>query len=429
MMLFYRLVVAPTAVLILPFLAIFDRKIRRGLRLRMKTLPHAKFVTAPLWIHAASGEFEYAKAVIREVKRHSPEVPVVVTYFSPSYLEAIRKFDLVDHHEPLPLDLPGPCSSFIRRLKPRALLIARTDLWPELLSQTRRAAIPAIVFSYTQKPLTHVLRRWMTKWRLSLVDRIYCVSEMDKNELAKIGVQAEALGDTRYDQVALRLSQPKPLPERLKPSLPTLIVGSSWAQDEKVVIEAVQDLLKKRELQLILVPHEPTPEHVGDLQRLLVSMGLTSALYSDGKSWSDRNTLIVDKVGILAELYTWADIAVIGGSFRGSVHSVMEAIGAGLITIVGPYHLNNREAVDFQSIHVNGGEPIVKAVSDALELKSYVTPLLEKPEELAQKKSAIRSEFARKLGASVRLLNAIETVLRPSGSAELPRGGDESLHP
>lgn len=424
----YRLGVMPLTVLLLPVAALFNSKIKAGLKLRLKRETLPDFSENPIWIHAASGEFEYAKPVIRELKAQHPKTPVVVTYFSPTYAEAIRKSDLVDYSCPLPLDLPGPCFSFIKRLSPKAMLIARTDLWPELLTQARQLGVPSILFSCTQKPVSSSIKQWLSWWRMSLVDQIFCVSPEDQKNLALIGVEATVSGDTRYDQVAARLASPKPLSEGLMPapSVPTLIIGSSWLQDEIVALEALKELLKDDKLKLMVVPHEPTHEHLKELKKLLEKAELSFALYSENLPWVSKSTLIVDRVGILAELYTWADLAIIGGSFKGSVHSVMEAIGAGLRVIVGPYHQNNREALEFQSVTV-AGNPVVKSVTSPDHLKAYVTQLIANKSVLESEKPKIKTEFMRKLGATHELLKFIGFDSNAATSAS--RAGDESPRP
>lgn len=424
----YRALITPVTVLILPFLAALHSKVRAGLKMRAHSPKVPRFSTSPIWIHAASGEFEYAKSVIRECKQRWPHIPIAVTYFSPTYAKSVQNFDLVDFSCPLPLDLPGPCRSLIKKLNPRVLMLARTDFWPELLHQAHLMNVPRLVFSYTQKPVRGVFKTWWTQKKLSLVDRIDCVSSSDREAIQQLGFEAHATGDTRYDQVAYRLSRPKPLNDELRPKMPTLIVGSSWSADEKVILEGLSETLKANRIKLILVPHEPTASHVQELSGRIEKADLSFALYSQGQSWDDKAVLIVDQVGILAELYTWADFAVIGGSFNGSVHSVMEALGVGLVTLVGPDHLNNREAIEFQSISCNQ-HPLVKSVGDAGALRDYVAEFLNDPELLRKQKESTRREFEKKLGAAAKLLNQISASVPSLGESAAAPAGGESLHP
>ncbi len=406
--LFYRLILMPLAVLLLPFASLAHPKIREGLRLRRRRAPVSPFTARPFWIHAASGEFEYAKAVIRELKYAKPDIPILVTYFSPTYAKNVESFPGVDLAVPLPLDLPGPVYSFLKRYNPRELLIARTDFWPEILTQTRKRGIPISVFAYTQKATSSLgaFGRWLTRWRLSFVDRVYTVSPQDTRDVESLlpGADVETFGDTRYDQVRFRLDHPKPLPDVLKPALPCLVAGSTWSEDEDVLISATAGLLRDRRFQLILVPHEPDPKHIQSLRERLSSEKLDYVLFSQPRDWKDEAVLLVDKTGVLAELYQWGQMAFVGGSFKRTVHSVMEALGAGCFTLVGPYHLNNREAIEFQDVSV-GSTTAVLNVRNREEFKSAVERLCKA--DFQKLKPELERIFSQHLGASRKLVAEI----------------------
>lgn len=387
--------------ILLPFVSPFHRKIREGLRLRRTFKAPANPPHKPYWIHAASGEFEYAKAVIRELKFAKPEIPIIVTYFSPTYAKNVESFPGVDLALPLPLDLPGPVSSFLKKYSPRALLISRTDFWPELLTQTRHREIPIYVFAYTQKQ-TSAFGKFITRWRLSFVDRIFCVSPEDTENVEAILPKADVYtyGDTRYDQVRFRLDHPKTLPEVLKPSLPCLVAGSTWKEDEEVLISALTGLLRDRRLQLILVPHEPDPKHIQILREKLSAQKLDYVLFSEAREWKEESVLLVDKTGVLAELYQWGQMAFVGGSFKRTVHSVMEALGAGCMTLVGPYHKNNREAIEFQDVRV-GSTTAVLNVRNRDEFKGAIERLCSS--DFSKSKQELSRIFEQHLGASRKL--------------------------
>jgi len=410
----YRYLIAPLFILLLPFIAITNRKVAEGLRLRRQRRLYPELALRPIWIHASSGEFEYAKSVIRELKKRYPHIPVVVTYFSPTYAQNVKNFPGVDFAMPLPLDLPGPMRSFLRRLHPRALLLARTDFWPEMLSQTRRLDIPIHVFSYTQRDPRQMgfIARFIAAWRLKMVDQIHAVSAEDLAHIQTLGEKtpAQLLGDTRYDQVRFRLDHPKELPQSLKPEPGPLclVAGSTWPEDEQVLLPAVQPLLRAGTLKLILVPHEPTAQHIADLKRQLEAHGISFALFSQDQPWADRQVLLVDQVGWLAELYAWGDIAFVGGSFRKTVHSVMEALGAGLKTFVGPLHTNNREAIEFQNI-LCAGIPAVTAVASQQDFTRELQDLSR--EKLIAFRAPFTREFAARLGATDRLLKSVPPAL------------------
>ena len=394
----YR-VVAPFVALSLPLVALFNRKVRAGLSLRTHRPEPPRFTEAPLWIHVASGEFEYAKPVIRELKALRPGAPVVVTYFSPTYAAQVINFPGVDYAEALPLDLPGPVAAFLDRIKPRACVIARTDFWPELLTQAGRRGIPRIVFAYTQRPVTG-LKALFSRAQLSLVDEVWVVSEADRAATARLrpDLKIEVLGDPRFDQVAARLAHPRALSAGLRPRGPTLVAGSTWPADEAVLLPAVAPLLKDRRLSLILVPHEPTPAHLTALTDALDRISVTYSLYSRADvNAADKHVLLVDQTGVLAELYAWGEFAFVGGSFRARVHSVMEALGTGAITFVGPRITNNREAVEFAALALADG-PGLNVIQNSKELHAGLAGWLARPRQTQA--LAVRAEFERRRGAA-----------------------------
>ena len=357
-----------------------------------------------LWIHSASGEFEYAKPVIRELKKKF-SYPILVTYFSPSYRKAIENFKGVDVSLPLPLDFPNSMSSLISELKPMILLIARTDLWPEMLYQCRRKNIPCFLFSATcsspSSPPSSFLsspfnyfKSWFLPlikiyhfWIYSFLDGIFCVSKKDQKNFQKRGVPVEKIliiGDTRFDQVRERLEHSNFLQiesERQKKTnseVPLLVAGSTWKEDEEILMEACSSFLRNHKLKLMIAPHEPHTQSLEALIKRIKTFKLEYVKYSELNQlenhlklsvgnfsgldhlnsiflslWDGKKILILDKLGILSEIYLLSNLSFIGGSFRRSVHSVMEPLAGGSLVLVGPHHKNNREALDFQKIDLN----------------------------------------------------------------------------
>ncbi len=342
-------------------LSFFNAKIARGFQLRQSVngvKPWLNFTanSQPIWFHASSMEFEYAKPVIRELKARFPKVKILVTFFSPSAESACRNFPGVDFASPSPWDTSAAVKEFIDFHRPRALLLARTDTWPQMLSYCREQKIPVLLFSSTfaaGSRRNHWSVRGFYRFVFSLISQIFAVSEEDVQNYSALGINSQKMGDTRYDQVLFRLEHPKPIKAELLPPLKdgvTLVAGSTWPEDETQILE-ISDAYHAKVARLILVPHEPSPEHLTEIKKLLVQKSLPYVLYSEWhRPLQAGEVLIVDQVGILAELYAHADIAFIGGSFRKNVHSVMEALACGCLTLVGPFHQNNREAMEFKKI-------------------------------------------------------------------------------
>jgi 3-deoxy-D-manno-octulosonic-acid transferase len=409
-LLIYRLLIAPAMTIAVFLIAPFHSKLRSVLMSKMKSREPFAPDFPPVWIHASSGEFEYAKSVIREIKTAEPRTPIVVTYSSATYVKAIENFPGVDASLPLPLDLPGPCRSFLRKMKPKYLLIARTDLWPEMLHQAQAFHVPVVLFAYTQREPKQMPwpARALRRWLLGYVSQIQCVSEQDAKNVKALGVYKPAvvLGDPRYDQVQFRLKNPRALPEQLKPSRPALVAGSTWPQDEMVLVAGLAPILKAKKLQLVLVPHEPTPSHLKAIESRLGKAGLSFKRYSRQESWAECDVLVVDQTGVLAELYQWSTMAFVGGSFKSTVHSVMEPLGAGSVTLVGPYYRNNREALEFVNVPA-GPFTAVQVCSDAQSLGRTVELLLG-PHEA--RKQQILTAFQSRLGSGRRIFDSLFAI-------------------
>lgn len=358
----YRWIAVPLMLtLLFTFGLWLSPKMRRGFRLRQESSkrPKPQWMgnLRPIWIHASSGEFEYAKSLIRELKEREPHVPILVTYFSPSHFKSILNTKGVDWHAPLPLDTQAATQSFIKLWKPRLLLIARTDLWPELLFQCRRAQVPSILFSatFSKKKLKSFFSKQLLRLLIPLLDEVHVVSQQDQDELSQISQfknKHYVTGDTRYDQVHFRLAHPNTLKLQLKPAPEdsVLVAGSTWPEDEDVLLASLGSFVESGQLRLMIAPHEPTNKHLENLEHRLSELGLQSVRYSQANLWAPKAVLLIDEVGILADLYSWGQLAFVGGSFQKSVHSVMEPLGSGSLTFVGPHHHNNREAIEFREI-------------------------------------------------------------------------------
>lgn len=413
MTLLYRLIYFWVVHLLLPWLHPVSSKVSRGYQLRQKQNGVFPWLMSPqdqqpVWIHCASGEFEYALPLIREIKKHNPQEKIMITYFTPSYVDKIKAEPLVDFVFPLPWDEPTVMKQFLQHHKPKALLFSRTDVWFEMTRQCRLSKIPVIVFSMTFSKKINLMLRIFYRWRWQFVNQFYVVSQEDKTNLQHVLPDANITtsGDTRYDQCLYRLSLRKELPLSILPSPKKCVVaGSTWSEDENALLPVIEKT--QSQLRWIVVPHEATEHHLNELENHLNKKGISYRRLSKVTSWPGDDVLIVDRVGYLADFYKFADASFIGGSFRKQVHSVMESLACGCLTVVGPFYKNNREAQEFSEMDFYP----VRVVTNADELHQTLTRALSAwtPECKTKLVKTVQS----RAGASAKLFASIQELLRP----------------
>lgn len=409
---FYNFIFTPIAIFTLVFLLPFNKKLRQSLQLRKLSYKKNSLSRSPIWIHASSGEFEYAKPIITQIKRSYPDEKIMVTYSSPSYASVIESYPGVDLALPAPLDTPSAPFLFIKKHRPKTLLIARTDLWPQTLKAARTLQIPTLLFSCTMRPLSgfRLLFKLYYKVLFNLVDEIYCVSDFDKENILNSGCKSkvDVKGDTRFDQVIERIRTAK-VPDLISKNerdLPTVVAGSTWNEDEVALLPALADHLKNDKARLILVPHELETAHLMQLEKKLETLDLSYSIMSRCEEWT-TSTLVVDQKGILAELYLAGNLAFVGGSFKGKVHSVMEPLAAGNPTVVGPFYKNNREATILSERFIKD-VPLVTTCENPEKLKEAFSSLLSKG-DFNDLKPRIKEEVNARAGATRHVLSWLKS--------------------
>ncbi len=409
---FYRFIALPFAIGLLQlFSDLLPDKMREVISDRenknLQALP-----ARPIWIHASSGEIEYAKSVIRDLKDQFPQIPILVTYFSPSAKKLIQKFPGIDLAMALPWDLPLPVDAFLNFYKPRAFLVARTDVWPELARNLKKRQIPSVLFAATlsdESSRQGFFSGALTRVALNSLNHIFCVSPEDLKNLQelKIETKIEVAGDTRFDQVLYRLQHPPLIKTSLKPrsTQKIWICGSTWPEDEALLIPSFKDWIEQGG-RVILAPHELNEERLEDLEQLFAQNGWSSERYNFVANWTS-SILLVDQIGCLQELYTWGSVAFVGGSFKGKVHSVMEPLCAGLPVLVGPYHINNREALQFQHSLLAPG---VFAVNQVQSIDDFRL-ILQSTANLQAPHAALLTQVRECSGATARLIEWLRARL------------------
>jgi len=315
------------------------------------------------WIHASSmGEYEQARPLLQEIKQRFPHSTRVLTFFSPSAYANINRANIpAEAVGYLPFDSWWNARRFLHLVNPRAAIIIRHDFWLNHLWEAKKRGVVLLLASASVSANARSLRHWplvrhFNRAVFDAFDAICAVSADAAKRLADLVRHPERLqitGDSRYDQVLFRSQAKKindALPEEWRNAAPIFVAGSTWPSDEDVLLPAfvaVRNLLSQ--LRMIVVPHEPTPEHVRQLEKKLANLNLSrvrlSQLTAERKN-EEEAVLLVDRIGILATIYSAGQVAFVGGSFGPGVHSVLEAAVHGVPVLTGPRFRNSPEAIE-----------------------------------------------------------------------------------
>lgn len=329
---------------------------RRGITERYRSWGSAhRDDTRPLvWLHAPSvGEGLQARPVLERLRALRRDVQLAYTHFSPSAASFASRLD-VDFHDYLPFDTARDARAALDALRPTALAFSKLDVWPTLTREASRRGIRLGLISATlsegssrRRPAAAVFLRDAYR-RLDVVGAI---DESDAERLVDLGVRPaviEVTGDTRYDQVWTRAAaadRAGPLLGPLASPRPTLVAGSTWPADERVLLDAWQRVRRDvPAVRLIIAPHEPTREHLSPIERWADAVGLSWARLSESIA-ARADVIVVDRVGVLGDLYALANVAFVGGGFhRAGLHSVVEPAAFGAPVVFGPRWKMSRDA-------------------------------------------------------------------------------------
>lgn len=366
---------------------------------------------APLvWVHAPSvGESLMAQAIIEDLKRLVPGVQIAFTHFSPS-AERIRERIGADVSTYLPWDVAADVEAALDVLRPNVIAFVRTEIWPVLVVAAGRRNVRTCLVNGVLSARSSRLRgpsRFLLSPAYARLDGVGAIDAAAAERFVRLGARAAVVsvtGDARFDQVMRRVSDidcSAPLLQRLRDEKRfTIIAGSTWPSDDDRLIAALAAVLAEGDARAIIAPHQPDARHLRQLEQRLRDGGLRFNRLADIEAGAvQEDVVVVDRVGVLADLYAIADAAYIGGGFhKAGLHSIVEPAGLGVPVVFGPGHDNAAEAADMIAA---GG---AFEVRDAAQLESALRAL--KDRETRERAGAAAREFVYgRLGAAGR--NAI----------------------
>lgn len=426
--LLYNILALPALWITFHLLSLVNGKVRRGVRGRRRLFDSLAASVAKVgpgkrvWFHASSmGEFEQARPIITELLRRHPDVRIIVTFFSPSGYEHAMKHAVAEVTSYLPFDTSRSAGKFLDLVRPDAAVLVRYDIWPNHLWELRRRGIPAMIANATmrkQSPRLLPVVRDFHHYVYDSLTHILTVSEADRAAFRAFSLTrptVAAIGDTRFDQVSMRSTEARQrhlMPEHVTKGRKVIVAGSTWGEDEAVLIPALRELSRRVPgLLTIIVPHEPTVNHLEELETSLHEF-TTSIRFSALNEYAGQQAIVVDSIGILMVLYASAHLAYVGGSFRQGVHNILEAAVYGIPVLFGPKHWNSQESLQLLEC---GGAFVVTDPEDVVRAAHNLLT-----DESARMQAGTRAaEFVRaNIGATQRFLTYLEPHLGFSRSVE-----------
>lgn len=408
MLFFYNLLVHLLAAL-LPLTALFSSKLKlfvQGRKSVWDTLTSKLQASdKTIWFHAASlGEYEQGLPVIEALKVNYPQHKIVLTFFSPSGYEVRKNNTIADVTVYLPLDTQSNAQRFIETIQPELVFFIKYEYWPNYLHILKKKAIPTYLISGIFRPNQAFFKFYGGFYRQALqtFDHFFVQNESSKKLLQSIGYsQCTVSGDTRFDRVVGILERDNQLDfiANFKNRQITLVAGSTWPKDEELLVYFINQA--PSDLKFIIAPHNIKAEQIASLQQRLQK---PTVLFSEkeGKDLAPFNVFIIDTIGILTKIYSYADIAYVGGGFgHPGVHNVLEPATFGTPIVIGPNYSHFAEATALVGL---GG---CTSIQNANELKETLDCWIQNEDERYEKGHICSTFVQMNGGATQTIINFI----------------------
>ncbi len=306
-----------------------------------------------VWIHAASvGEGLQAREVLTALRMLRPDLQAIATRFSAS-AERLAESMPAESIEYIPYDRLRDVDRVLETLRPDLLVFAKLDLWPQLTTRAAARGVRLAMVAGSVDPGSARLAwpaRGSSRPGYAALERIAANSSADADRLVRLGAipsRITVVGDPRIDSVLaiidrLAIGQS----HGSNDTAAVLVAGSTWPADESVLLEALEITRATHPTaRMVIVPHEPTPEHCHRLEVTAAGRGLSTVRWSGAGGAAAAAVTIVDRLGVLLGLYRTGDVAYVGGGFgQRGVHSVVEPAAWGRPVVIGPRDRGSREA-------------------------------------------------------------------------------------
>ncbi|MDD2673455.1 MAG: glycosyltransferase N-terminal domain-containing protein [Flavobacterium sp.] len=374
-MLFLYNLIVHFAGFLLKITALFSPKMKLFVDGRKEVFPVLEQKIKPtdktIWFHAASlGEYEQGLPVIEKIKEQFPLHKIVITFFSPSGYEVRKNNTVADVTVYLPLDTKKNAQQFLQLVHPDLVFFIKYEYWPNYLFELKKSNTKTYLISGILRK-NQLFFKWYGGFyrdALAAFTYFFVQNEISKKLLQQLGKSNVAVsGDTRFDRVATILEKDNSLDfiSQFKNNTLTVVVGSSWPKDEDLIVNFINS--NTFNVKFIIAPHNIKEEQI---QQLKNSITKKTVLFSEkeGKQLANFDVFIIDTIGILTKIYSYADIAYVGGGFGNpGVHNVLEPATFGVPILIGPNYSHFAEAIALVNMEACLAVSNQKELNEALE--------------------------------------------------------------
>ena len=360
-----------------------------------------------IWFHAASlGEYEQGLPVIEKIKEKYPSHKIIVTFFSPSGYEVRKNNTVANCTVYLPLDTQKNAKQFIELTNPELVFFIKYEYWPNYLNELKKRNIKTYLISGILRENQAFFKWYGGFYRkaLNAFDFFFVQNESSKQLLQSLGHQNVLVsGDTRFDRVSTILEKDNTLNfiAEFKDNKITVVVGSSWPKDEEIIAQYINQYSNEN-VKFIIAPHNIKAEQIANLKTLITK---PTVLFSEkeNQSLSDQHVFIIDTIGILTKIYSYADIAYVGGGFGNpGIHNILEPATFGIPIVIGPNYSHFAEATALVKL-----EGCV-SIANNKDLLETFDDLIYKPDIRFQKGAICRQFVQQNKGATAIILNHLQ---------------------
>lgn len=369
----------------------------------------------PIWIHAVSvGEAVSIKGLVDGLRKKYPQKKFVITTVTPAGNKIARQLakegDFVTY---LPFDFSFVVSNFIRRINPAMLVLAETEIWPNLIRCLNKSNIPIAVVNarISDRSLKgYSILKFLVSPVLDKINLFCCQAEVDAQRLARLGVKAQKIqvtGNMKFDACpALETgSQDYRKKINLSQADKLFTCGSTHPGEEEIILRVFKKLQNDFPgLKLLLAPRHP--ERAGQVADLVKSSGFTPLKISQINSDPNYPVFILDTIGQLTHYYAIADIVFVGGSLiKKGGHNILEPAALAKPVIFGPQMFNFR---DIAGLFIAGRAAIM--VNNEKDLESALRNILNNPAQAEALGRRARELIKKNTGATVKNIELISRL-------------------